>query len=106
MGRPGHDVGKTSTRIEVIRGPGGSLWGSNAVNNGVINIIVPRSAKDTQGVLAARPGERLRGTGASGACATAGRSATAGWLLGSMGKYLDHGPSFNQTGPEGFDAWC
>jgi iron complex outermembrane recepter protein len=35
-------------RIEVIRGPGGSLWGNNAVN-GIINIIT-RSAKDTQGV--------------------------------------------------------
>ncbi len=36
-------------RIEVIRGPGASLWGANAVN-GVINIIT-RSAKDTQGTL-------------------------------------------------------
>lgn len=36
-------------RIEVIRGPGGTLWGANAVN-GVINIIT-RSAKDTQGTL-------------------------------------------------------
>ena len=35
--------------IEVISGPGGTLWGANAVN-GVINIIT-KSAKDTQGVL-------------------------------------------------------
>lgn len=34
-------------RIEVIRGPGATMWGANAVN-GVINIIT-RSAKDTQG---------------------------------------------------------
>ena len=36
-------------RIEVIRGPGATLWGANAVN-GVINIIT-RSAADTHGGL-------------------------------------------------------
>lgn len=36
-------------RIEVIRGPGATLWGANAVN-GVINIIT-RSSKETQGGL-------------------------------------------------------
>jgi len=37
-------------RIEVIRGPGASLWGANAVN-GVINVIT-KTAKNTQGDLA------------------------------------------------------
>ncbi len=36
-------------RIEVIRGPGGAIWGPNAVN-GVINIIT-KSSKETQGGL-------------------------------------------------------
>jgi iron complex outermembrane receptor protein len=36
-------------RIEVISGPGGTLWGVNAVN-GVINVIT-RSSSDTQGGL-------------------------------------------------------
>jgi len=35
-------------RVEVIRGPGGAIWGANAVN-GVVNIIT-KSAKDTSGV--------------------------------------------------------
>jgi len=37
-------------RIEVISGPGGTLWGANAVN-GIINVIT-RPAADTQGALA------------------------------------------------------
>ena len=41
-------------RIEVIRGPGGSLWGANAVN-GIINIIT-KNAKDTLGSLASVDG--------------------------------------------------
>ena len=36
-------------RIEVIRGPGSTLWGSNAVN-GVINIVT-RDSRETQGAL-------------------------------------------------------
>ena len=36
-------------RIEVIRGPGATLWGANAVN-GVINVIT-KKARDTQGAL-------------------------------------------------------
>ncbi len=36
-------------RIEIIRGPGGSLWGTNAVN-GIINVIT-KNTKDTQNWL-------------------------------------------------------
>src|SRR5690606_37360050 len=50
-------------RIEVVSGPGGALWGANAVN-GVINVVT-RSADDTQGLYAsAAAGSALRGWGA------------------------------------------
>ena len=41
-------------RIEVIRGPGATLWGANAVN-GVINIIT-KPSDETQGWLATAGG--------------------------------------------------
>ena len=49
-------------RIEVISGPGATLWGANAVN-GVINVIT-RTARDSQGGLAvAGVGNRDQGAG-------------------------------------------
>jgi iron complex outermembrane recepter protein len=44
-------------RIEVIRGPGGSVWGANAVD-GVINIITAK-ASDTHGGLVSAGGGNL-----------------------------------------------
>ena len=44
-------------RIEVVRGPGGTMWGANAVN-GVINIVTRRS-QDTQGALASGEAARV-----------------------------------------------
>ena len=61
-------------RIEVIRGPGGSVWGANAMN-GVVNIIT-KEAADTRGnqllvagglenqlIVSARHGGRMAGDG-------------------------------------------
>src|SRR3954469_2777822 len=49
-------------RIEVIRGPGATLWGANAVN-GVINIITKEAGTDPGGLLVASAGNELDGSG-------------------------------------------
>ena len=48
---------ETIERIEVISGPGATLWGANAVN-GVINIITRPAGASQGGVLAANGGTR------------------------------------------------
>lgn len=86
-------------RIEVISGPGGTLWGANAVN-GVINVIT-RSSKDTQGSLVAVGG----GNDETGATARYGGS------VGSSGSYRVYGTgftrqnSFRDDGQRVADGW-
>ncbi len=48
-------------RIEVVRGPGASIWGANAVN-GVINIITRSAAKAPGTQIVATAGSELRGS--------------------------------------------
>jgi iron complex outermembrane receptor protein len=49
-------------QIEVIRGPGGTLWGANAVN-GVINIITKSAAETQGGLITAGGGTQAEGFG-------------------------------------------
>ena len=87
-------------RIEVIRGPGGTLWGANAVN-GVINIIT-KSAKQTQGALVSAGG---------GSEEQGFSSARYGGQLGSnawfrvYGKYFNRDDSVLLNGDRANDAW-
>jgi iron complex outermembrane recepter protein len=86
-------------RIEVIRGPGGTLWGANAVN-GVINIIT-KNSKDTQGAYVSVGGgteERFNSNVRLG-----GRIGEDGYYR-VYGKYFDRGSFYNPTTPPN-DAW-
>lgn len=49
-------------QIEVIRGPGATLWGANAVN-GVINIITKHASETQGGLASAMAGNRIKGIG-------------------------------------------
>jgi iron complex outermembrane receptor protein len=87
-------------RIEVISGPGATLWGANAVN-GVINVIT-RNATDTQGLLVSGGGgSELRGFG----------TAQYGGALGRDVHYRAYGSGFTRqptllpTGIDATDDW-
>ncbi len=71
-------------RIEVIRGPGGSLWGANAVN-GVINIVT-KSAKETQGGYV----QATAGNEIWGAEARYGGKIGENTTYRLYGKHIDH----------------
>ncbi len=86
-------------RIEVIRGPGGTLWGANAVN-GVINIIT-RSSRDTQGAFATVGG----GTEEQGFLGLRyGGGSGDRFSYRVYGKAFDRGAEFHRSSG-GFDGW-
>jgi iron complex outermembrane receptor protein len=87
-------------RIEIISGPGGALWGANAVN-GVIN-ITSKSAHETQGLYVEAGG----GTNPRGFA-----SARYGGTLGTdvayrvYGKFSDHDNNSVADATDARDAW-
>lgn len=85
-------------RIEVIRGPGGTLWGANSVN-GVINIIT-RSSRETQGAFASVGG----GTAERGFA-----GLRYGGAMGEHSNYRVYAKGFDRAAfhatPDDFDGW-
>lgn len=75
-------------RIEVVRGPGAALWGSNAVN-GVISITT-KNARDTQGGY----GEVLLGTEEQGVAARYGGKTDGDIYYRAFVKHTEHDNSF------------
>jgi iron complex outermembrane recepter protein len=87
-------------RIEVISGPGGALWGANAVN-GVINIAT-KSAEETQGLyVEAGGGTSLQGFGAM----RYGGAFTPDVSYRVYGKYFDRDNEALPNGRDARDSW-
>jgi iron complex outermembrane recepter protein len=87
-------------RIEVIRGPGATLWGANAVD-GVINIITKPAQVTQGGLLTAEVGTEER----------TAESARYGGKVGNnayyriYSKYFNWQPSIDATGKTSHDGW-
>ncbi|PYU55607.1 MAG: TonB-dependent receptor, partial [Acidobacteria bacterium] len=87
-------------RIEVIRGPGATLWGANAVD-GVINVIT-KKAKSTQStVVTAGAGTEERAAGG----VRYGSKLGDNTYYRAYAKYFDWGPSAYPSGMTAHDGW-
>lgn len=87
-------------RIEVISGPGGTLWGANAVN-GVINIIT-KSANDTQGLyFETGIGDELKNATA----VRYGGKLASNVSYRLYGKYQDRDDQVLNNGKDASDSW-
>src|SRR4030081_1351529 len=91
-------------RIEVIRGPGATLWGANAVD-GVINVITKKAKSTQSAVVTAGAGTEER---AAGGVRYGGKVGDNTYYR-AYKKYFDWGPSSypypsGMTAHDGWDA--
>ena len=88
-------------RIEVIRGPGGSLWGANAVD-GIINIITKSASKTTDTLLYGGAGKGKQQYEAAIRHGTSFSNSATGRVYAKRfktdrGEYLDSDESTNDN---------
>src|ERR1700733_5061981 len=87
-------------RVEVIRGPGATIWGANAVN-GVINIITRKAAETRGGMVVAGAGNLDQGFGTGQYGGSLGKSTDYRVYT----KYFNQDPLPGLTGQDGGDGW-
>ena len=87
-------------RIEVIRGPGATVWGANAVN-GVINITTKSAAETQGGLLTGGGGNMQPGLG----MARYGRTTGNETAYRVYASGFDDGHFLNSAGQSGKDDW-
>jgi iron complex outermembrane recepter protein len=87
------------SRIEIISGPGSTLWGSNAVN-GVINITT-KSAADTQGPLASLGAGKDERNGS----VRYGGTTASGAHYRVYGKYIENDDTHRANGTASPTGW-
>ncbi len=87
-------------RIEIIRGPGATLWGANAVN-GVINIITKGAAETHGTLISGGLGTEERGFGT----VRFGDSLSEQTSYRIYAKYFDRDGNVNADGDDSADSW-
>jgi len=85
-------------RIEVISGPGATLWGANAVN-GIINVITRRSSATQGGLASVSAGNLERNY------ALRFGSTVAGASYRVYGKFFERDPTSRVSGVSRSDGW-
>src|ERR1700678_1660653 len=96
LGMPLDDI----ERIEVIRGPGGTIWGTNAVN-GVVNIITKKAAHTHGALIVAGGGSLYQGFATTQYGGTLGKNTD----YRVYSKYLNKSQLPALTGQLGGDGW-
>src|SRR2546425_9133624 len=87
-------------RIEVIRGPGATLWGANAVD-GVINVITKKAKSTQSAIVTAGAGTEER---AAGGVRYGGKLGDNTYYR-AYTKYFDWGSSAYPSGMTAHDGW-